>query len=337
MSEQLSKILDLPMKDIFPFCIKEYTYGTTLFWAEEYWAINKILELERKYPSIDFVGLINTNFKNQLNNLLNEPPHSELVGTTGFADLSSVVWKERRKFINIATSHAPSRFIARKYSEFYDRNFGIISIDAHLDLHNTDFIHSAWISTDLMPKTAVIGSWAESKEDIDLAKSLLAFLEPNVNELFLNSDFIQWLSGKKIYLTLDLDYFRLSQHKFMGYSNYWHRNKIIGHSMNISQLLEKYGLERNINHIKSVGILLGIFSNLESFLKEKKSSIKLQSKKIEELFRILVEVCSNNATTLLSIDFVEYSPICDYQKLTLKELEMKYQAFHHILCPIKEV
>jgi hypothetical protein len=325
------------MKDIFPYCLNGHSYGTTLFWAEEYWVRNKILGLEEKYPNIDFTGLINMNFKNQLKNLLNRTHHTELMSTTSFVDLSSVVWEENRKFLNIATSHAPSRFIARRYAKLYGNDFGIISIDAHLDMFNTDVIHNAWISPDLVTKTAVIGGWAEFKEDIDRAKSLLAYLEPNEDGIILNSEFIKWFSGKKIYLTLDLDYFRLSQHKFMGYSNYWHRNKIIGHSMNIGQLLEKYSVERNFDHLISVGNILEIFSELESFLQEKKHSIHMQSKKIEDLLRLLEEVCMNNATTLLSIDFVEYSPICDYQKLTLKELELKYQTFYNLLCSIKEI
>ncbi len=32
---------------VFPCCLPSQTYGTTLFWAEEYWIVMQIQELEK--------------------------------------------------------------------------------------------------------------------------------------------------------------------------------------------------------------------------------------------------------------------------------------------------
>ena len=82
--------------------------------------------------------------------------------------------------------------------------------------------------------------------------------------------------------------------------------------------------------------MLGIYSDLESFIQDKKKSLWNQSGKIEELLRSLVNFCRENYASFLSIDFVEYSPICDYQQLTIKEFERNYQNFFSILSVVQE-
>ncbi|MFX1507093.1 MAG: hypothetical protein ACFFDC_13460, partial [Promethearchaeota archaeon] len=49
-------------KTVFPLCLPPQTYGTTLFWAEEYWTVIKIQELKKQYPYMDLSGLIDPNF-----------------------------------------------------------------------------------------------------------------------------------------------------------------------------------------------------------------------------------------------------------------------------------
>lgn len=324
------------MNSLFPDCLAKNSYGTTLFWAEEYWAARKILELEKKYPNINFSGIIDSYFTNMMPQLLHKPPHIDILGTNQFSDFSKIVWEENRRYINISTSHAPSRFIASNYAKILGEKFRIITIDAHLDISNINFIRNSWIDADLMTRTALIGGWAEVTADIDYARGNLAFIEPNVDKLIQNPNFREWISGKMIYITIDLDYFRLSQQNFMGYSNYWHRDRIIGHSMNIEQILEEYITQDNKSGKILLGEILGIYSDLSSFIQDKKNSLRNQSGKIEELVRSLVNFCEDNYASFLSIDFVEYSPICDYQQLTIKEFERTYQNFFSILSTVQE-
>ena len=54
---------------LFPCCLPSQTYGTTLFWAEEYWIVMQIQELEIKYLYIDFSGLFDPYFVKQFHNL----------------------------------------------------------------------------------------------------------------------------------------------------------------------------------------------------------------------------------------------------------------------------
>lgn len=327
---------DFRMYSSYPNYFRGNNYGTTKFWVEEYWAATKILELEQKYPGIDFTGLIDDNYKTKIVSYLQESNHLDLSNITKFAELSEIESKDNRKFINVSTSHAPSRFIAKKYVHSIGDKFGVITIDAHLDMFNTDFVHNAWITNDITPYTAVIGGWAEVMDDVKSAESLLAFYEPNTTNLSLNSKFKEWISGRKIYLTIDLDFFRTSQNRFMGYSNYWHRDRIIGHSMNFEQELEERTIEKKLYKSKMAGNVLGFFYELESFVQEKKRTINFQSKEIEKLLQLIVSVFKNNSTTLLSVDFVEYSPLCDYEKLTIEELERNYLRFYDILHLVKE-
>ena len=312
---------------VFPYCLPAQTYGTTLFWAEEYWTVMKIQELEKKYPHIDFSGLIDPYFKKQFHTLLKGSIHEEIIGTKRFSDISEVSWEDNRQVINIATSHAPSRYISLDYWEEFGDNFGIVTLDAHLDLLDSEFIHGAWITKELASITAVVGGWAATSYDFKHAESSLAFLVPDIDSIISNRDFLTWLRGKKIYLSLDLDYYRFSQTNFLGYSNYWHRDKIIGHSMNFEQMLTKQNKDNQLGSPVLLGKSLNFFPNLEVFIKNKRKSIKKQSNDILSTLREITRLCRKNSATLLSIDFVEYSPTCDWQQLTVKELIKNYLKY----------
>jgi len=315
----------------FPLCIPPQTYGTTLFWAEEYWTVIRIQELEKKYPYIDFTGLIDPYFIQKFHNLIKGSIHEKILGTKSFTDISEVNWEDNRQIINIATSHAPSRYIALDYLEKFQDEFGIITLDAHLDLSDSKFMDGAWINKRLASNTAVIGGWAETSYDFVDANSSLAYLAPDMNDISSNREFLSWLKSKKIYVSLDLDYFQLSQTTFLGYSNYWHRNKIIGHSMNIEQMLTEQNLKHHSNTPFLLGKYLHFFPSIEIFEKNKKISLKKQSEEIFATLREIVRLCRKSSAHLLSIDFVEYSPVCDWQQLTIKEFINNYPKYIAII------
>ena len=102
-------------KIAFPSCISSSTYGITQFWAEEYWAWVKVQELRFLYPQIDLNGLINRIFENQLPNLTKTSPHKKIIGTKDYNDIPTDSWEIGYEKLNIATSHAPSRFKAQNY------------------------------------------------------------------------------------------------------------------------------------------------------------------------------------------------------------------------------
>ncbi|MFX1286233.1 MAG: hypothetical protein ACFFB5_21545 [Promethearchaeota archaeon] len=315
----------------FPYCVPPQTYGTSLFWAEEYWTVRRIQELKKKYPYIDFSGLIDPYFNQNFHTLLKNSIHKKILGSKSFTDISEVSWEDNRRVINIATSHAPSRYIALDYLEKFRDNFGIITLDAHLDLSDSQKMHGAWINKKLAGITAVIGGWAETSYDIDDSDSSLAFFAPNMESISSNREFLSWLKGKKIYVTLDLDYYQLSQAAFLGYSNYWHRNKIIGHSMNIEQILLVQSYKNQLNSPIPLGKYLHFFPDLEVFEKNKKLSLKKQSDEIFVTLRDVARLCQKNSACLLSIDIVEYSPVCDWQQLTIREFMENYSRYMAII------
>ncbi|MFX0183161.1 MAG: hypothetical protein ACFE95_08790 [Candidatus Hodarchaeota archaeon] len=318
---------------IFPLCIPANTYGTTLFWVEEYWTFLKIEKLRQKYPHLDFTGLIDPIFEKNFLSLIKKDPHKKIFDIKSYMEISDILWESEPHVLNIATSHAPSRFIAQSYYEEYRDDFGILTIDAHFDFVAGEFIHGAWLTNDLVRKTAIIGGWAENVTDLNNITSL-AFYSPSLNALINKRNFIDWLEGKKLYITLDLDYYQPSKSKFLGYSNYWHRDKVIGHSMNIEQELEKYNIDKFLFHPFLIGKYLGYFSDLDNFVKQKKNSIKMESSEIFRIISLIAKVCQKNSAKLLSIDFVEYSPICDWQQLTINEFIGNYSKLLSIITPI---
>lgn len=316
---------------VFPSCLPSQTYGTTLFWAEEYWTVVKIQELEKEYPNIGFSGLIDPYFKKQFPTYIKGPIHEKILGTKRFNDISTVLWEDNRQRINIATSHAPSRYIAEDYWEEFGNDFGVITLDAHLDLSDSRKIHGAWITKELASITTVIGGWADTSYDFEDASCLFPFIEPNLYDIISNRDLYTWLRGKKIYLSIDLDYYQCSQTDFLGYSNYWHRNKIIGHSMTIEQILAEQNEDNQLTTPFLLGKSLGFFSNLEIFTRKKKESLKKQTTEILHTLREIMRLCRKNSATLLSIDFVEYSPICDWHQLTINEFVENYPKYQSII------
>jgi hypothetical protein len=317
----------------FPSCIPANTYGTTIFWAEEYWTFTKIMKLCQIYPHLDFTGLIDPFFKKSFLNLIEQEPHKKLIGIKKYNEISEKIWEINRRILNIATSHAPSRFIVKNYHQEYGDSLGIITIDAHYDLNNCGFTHGAWLSKDLAGITAAIGGWAEKTSDLNASTSF-AFFSPNLNDLINNREFAEWLKGKKIHVTLDLDYYRSSKLNFLGYSNYWHRDKIIGHSMNIEQELEESTIDKLLSNQFMVGKHLGFFSNLENFIENKKNSIKKESSEIFSTIYIISKLIKKSSAKLISIDFVEYSPICDWHLLTINEFIRNYSKLLRIITPI---
>ncbi|MFW9780125.1 MAG: hypothetical protein ACFFE8_14845 [Candidatus Heimdallarchaeota archaeon] len=308
-------------------------FGTAVFWAEEYWTAVKLESLKNRNPNLDLSGFINTSFQKNLSTVLKELPHTKMRGTRNYTDLEKIsppLWDDQRRFINLSPSHAPSRYIAQNYLSDVGNDLAIISFDAHFDLAGPlEAVHGNWLTDELSKRTAVIGGWAEASSDRRMAQRALKFLVSSFITLIEDPQFTSWLSGKKTYVTIDLDYFAVGQPPFMGYANYWHRNRIIGHALNLDQLLEAKK-EANSN-IEWIGELFD-FPSLSGFSAKKKKTIEKSS---SELFRILAQLVKAFEDTpmvsLLALDIVEYSPICDWNYLTLKVLMDFYQRFWALL------
>ncbi|MFX1505547.1 MAG: hypothetical protein ACFFDC_05465, partial [Promethearchaeota archaeon] len=291
----------------------------------------KIQELKKQYPYMDLSGLIDPNFVQEFPNLIKRPIHDKILNTRRFDDISSVSWEDNRQILNISTSHAPSRFIAKTYWDRFGEDFGIITFDAHLDLSNSKNLHGAWITKNLASITTVIGGWADTSHDYEYATSLFPFIEPDITSIISNRDLPAWLKDKKIYLNIDLDYYQLSHRDYLGYSNFWHRNKFIGHSMTIEQLLAEQIEEYQMNSSFLLGKSLGFFSNLKEFSQRKEESLKRQTTEILNTLTKITHLCHKHSATLLSIDFVEYSPICDWQQLTMNEFIRNFPRYRAIM------
>jgi len=300
----------------YPNCISTLTYGITQFWAEEYWAWLKVQELRTLYPQIDLTGLINQIFENQVPNITKTSPHKKIVGSKDYNDIPRNSWKISYRKLNIATSHAPSRFKAQNYLRKYTNDFRIITLDAHLDIGRSNLLHAAWLTEDLAKKTAIIGGWSEASEDVIHAKGLVPFISNHTNNLLEEKDFVNWITGKKVYLTIDLDFFP-SRDNYMGLSSYWHRNLFIGHAMHIKQ-----------------GVELQIFTDIISFMRQKKESIQSQINQINHLIKNLVDFFQENSVSMLGLDLVEYSPICDWQNMTIECIKNDFHYLNTLISTI---
>lgn len=319
----------------YPVCISTSTYGITQFWAEEYWAWQKIQELKLLYPQIDLTGLINPIFEIHLPNLTKISPHMKITQTRDYNDIQDDSWEIEYKRLNIATSHAPSRIKAQNYMKKYTNDFRIITLDAHLDLGKSNLVHAAWLTQDLAKKTALIGGWSETSEDLNFAHNLFPFLCDQIGDLLEKKLFKNWIEGKKVYITIDLDFFP-NKDNYLGLSSYWHRNLFIGHAMNIKQRIELHeDIEVGLNK-KLAGVGLHIFDNISSFKRRKSKSIQQQISQINKLLQDLIDFLQETSASLLSLDLVEYSPICDWQNLTIEGLEENFHFLNNLINAINE-
>jgi len=290
---------------VYPTCISSSSYGITLFWAEEYWAWLKVQELRLLYPQIDLTGLINQLFENQLPNLTKISPHMNVVGTNNYNEIPIDSWDIDYRKLNIATSHAPSRFKAQNYLKKYTNDFRIITLDSHLDIGRSNLIHAAWLTEDLAKRSAIIGGWSEASDDMSHARSLIPFISTCTSDLIEKKGFKSWITGKKVYLTIDLDFFP-SQDNYMGLSSFWHRNLFLGHAMNIKQRIE---IEK---------------------------SIRSQFDQLNHLIEEIAGFFQENSAYLLGLDLVEYSPICDWQNLTINSFKENFQYLSTLISTINE-
>jgi hypothetical protein len=321
-SPQLKKLnLERP----FPYCIPDSTFGVSLFWAEEYWAWKKIQKIKETYPNINLKGIINSEFENILPSMITKLPHNLLKDTKNYENLYSNPWEIDYELINLATSHAPSRIKANKFLQDYPENLIIISFDAHYDIGGSGIIHGAWLTEELLKRTAIIGGWSESKFEL-LNLSNKPIIYENELEIVLNdSKFRKWIREKFVYITFDLDYFR-NEKKFEGLSSYWHRNLINGHSMNLFQEIEVLTTKNISIDKKAIGAYLGFFQNLSDFQSNKQKSIFIQINYMIDILGRFFEVLKEESVVLLNLDIVEYSPLCDWKNLTIKELIKVYDS-----------
>ncbi|MHA1330423.1 MAG: arginase family protein, partial [Candidatus Hodarchaeales archaeon] len=307
----------------FPYNILLKYYGLNIFWAEEYWAYSSYRKLRAEYQNVGFEGLVNESVTEFLESLLNNSVYQKLKNTKCYSEITEEQVLFVDKKINIGTSHAPSKIKASNFINEYDDDVAIISIDAHFDLQEKDLIHGKWITKEIAPYVIMVGGWAESEYDFESDRDKFMFYFQSIQDLTENRSLKDWIRNKKIYITLDLDYFKLSSTSYFGYSNYWHRNYLIGHSNTFSQLLgEKLDTAstRLINSQISAGKILGYFKNLDEFKEKKVQSIAQQTKEMVGLLKIIEHVLAGNSARIISFDFVEYSPICDWNYLTISEL-----------------
>ncbi len=307
----------------------------TQFWAEEYWAWLKVQELRLLYPLLDLTGLINQIFEKQLPNIIKTSPHKKIIDTKDYNDIPTDSWEIGYRKLNIATSHAPSRFKAQNYLKKYTNDFRIITLDAHLDLGRSNLIHAAWLTEDLAKKAAIIGGWSEALEDVSHARNLIPFINTHTNDLLEKKDFINWITGKKVYVTIDLDFFS-SQDNYMGLSSYWHRNLFIGHTMNMKQRIELQKDSKFELNKKLAGVELHLFKDVISFRKHKKDSIQSQINQINHFVADLLDFFQKNSVFMLGLDLVEYSPICDWQNLTIQGFKDNFHYLKSLINAINE-
>ncbi len=324
-----------PLEGPYPLCIPDKTYGITQFWAEEYWAWCQIQKLRENYPGTDFRGLVNSTFENYLQKILNTTPHANILNTSSFDDIPENSWEISNKMITLATSHAPSRYKAENFLQEYKDNFRILTFDAHLDLGNYNGIHGAWISDSLAKRVAMVGGWAELEEELTRGTKAIRYLHSTHESLKNDTSFQNWIKGKNVYITIDLDFFR-PKAKFLGLCSFWHRNLFIGHSLNLNQQIQLLPNPIDLSVPTLLGKEINILRDLQSFRNLKLKSIEFQ---IQELIRLIDEISlllQANNSSLLGLDLVEYSAICDWEQITINALVKNFGRFEKKLKPFQE-
>ncbi len=320
---------------LFPKCVSNTTYGVTQFWAEEYWTWLQIQKIRKKYPFIDLSGLVNREFENHLNELLINKPHNKILDTNSFTEVPKDSWVISNNMLTIATSHAPSRYKAQRLLRRYKEKCRILTIDAHYDLGNYSGIHGAWITDKLARHTCVIGGWDETLYELKAAQSFIPYIESSLTILSENNSFLRWIADKKVYISIDLDFFPPAA-EYYGLSSFWNRNLFIGHSLNLNQQIQMLGENIDLATPTLIGKTINLFENLSSFRKEKIISINSHLRMLMNLIEEIVILFQNTSSSLLGMDLVEYSAICDWDHLTINALMKHFNLFKSALQPIIE-
>lgn len=319
-------------------------FGTSVYLFEEIWLYQNFLTLQKKYPQANWDGLINRDFLTKLPIFLEKFGQEQLLGyTTGLHNIQKGFIKHSRKKINLLTSHAPSREVALNYLNSEEKKVVIINIDAHLDFSPVSPVAgNIWITPEIAKHSIVIGGWDESTQDIKEAKSFFKYIFTDFEDFFENDKIINYLNGAKVYITLDLDYFcheELCRYNFLGISNYFHRQRFIGHAKTINQVLSEEIVANNysseFNVINEAGISLKNGCDIKDFRKSKIISIeRMKSKIIIYLSRLFLQL-KDLDTSILSLDIVEFSPSCDWENLSLNRLNPLYYDLKNLLLKLE--
>ena len=325
----------ISVKTPYPNCIPATSFGITQFWAEEYWTGRQIQKIRNRYPGIDFRGLIDGIFENHLKQILKKPPHIDIVDTTSFGEIPKNSWKISYKKLTLATSHAPSRYKAQTFLKKHKDQFRILTFDAHLDLGNYAGIHGAWLTDNLAKRTAIIGGWAEPHYELKSGYAIVPHIRPDFKQLCEEKSFLDWISKKKIYISIDLDYLQ-SKGNYLGLSCYWHRNLFIGHTLNINQQIQMLPDHIDLFTPTLIGKELNIFEDLSSFMESKIKSINSHIQMLMKLFTDISTLLQDNESSLLGMDLVEYSAISDWRQLSVSALLNNFDLFEKLVKPVYE-
>jgi hypothetical protein len=295
----------------------------------------KIQKILKKIPYVDLRGLINKEFEGRFKQLLRSDPHYNLLDTSSFAEIPSDSWEISNKMLTIATSHAPSRYKAQKLLGRYKEKFRIITIDAHYDLGNYTKIHGAWITDKLARHTCVIGGWAETLHELRAAQKVIPYIKPKIAKLSEDNSFLGWIADKKVYISIDLDFFPPTE-EYLGLSSFWNRNLFLGHSLNLNQQIQMLMGNIDLTTPLLIGKEIDFFEDLSSFRQDKYKSINAHMQLLTKLIEDIVIIFQNTASSLIGLDLVEYSPICDWEHLTIDAILKNFNLFKRTIHPIIE-
>jgi len=205
----------------------------------------------------------------------------------------------------LSTSHALSGprayFLGRKHPELR-----CIVVDAHLDLADEPYKSNRWIED---PSGTALISPEVSKQESEL----FAWVGSSLEDSFNSPQLHQFVEGHHIFASVDLDYFE-------SMASYRHREVLIGHSMNVRQRLGVFSSHFPRNDAFLIGEEARIFAELGTYVRNLGNGVRDEGEALLDWFSKLIDLLSSASATLVGVDICEYSPLCDIQQFTAKEL-----------------
>ena len=310
-----------PTNETFPVAI------VSPWLLEEYWALKKIEDISQRFPRAHWDGLIASTgtwdeieigdtptrsiptFSKYKGQKLIE--HDSIPKT--FEDSVSLqqslnAWVNSKQLIGtvcLSTSHTTSLY---RYKAFQHKfpDIRVITVDTHLDLAE-NYGSNRWIENP--SQVGIITPRVDTPD-----ARLFGWRTRNLMDIFNSSDAYDFLRGRPVFLSIDLDFF---QH----FSSYRHRKLLIGHSMTISQRIDLYAANESKTSDFIIGEETKVFQSLETHKNSLKKGVYDDGVKLRRFLVLFLSFLASLSSFLVGVDICEYSPICDLYQATAWELK----------------
>ncbi|MFQ5976521.1 MAG: hypothetical protein ACE5OZ_00130 [Candidatus Heimdallarchaeota archaeon] len=310
---------------------KNFPKRATLFpfFLEEYWLFYAVDHIARLLPKADWTGLFDSFSEWGAVEFTTEPKSSFSFSKKSGGDLEAsfkirnypealfLADQIRQEYKPSKLIVSPTHIVTRLSYDHYVQEYPdltILSLDAHDDSGGEAFPDNLWITGDIGARTILIGGREEKSLRFQEQTPYLGVFE-DIEAAMESQQFREACQSQNVLLSIDLDYFQRYQ---WGFPTYLARELFIGHSMNITQIIESL-LAKNpldANETVVIGEVLDLFhssDSLETFRQKRLAAIEREGATARDKIGRIIEFLEDIRSNIISIDLCEFCAPLDYE------------------------